>query len=242
MDKSERIGCAFLGCMGALFVGGLVVLVVIVIVARRESDPSEDPVALPTPPALQPWEPCVGHPSAQDSFEAPLSVADARHVDSAEMFEQAKKLALRLEPAAHLVLMSASGVAAGGKYDLTTTNVSVHFQVRCLETGKPPGQDQREGQAYVFVRDGKLSASRIHVPSDLPVFDVTPCGTAAAWRAVVGSGVPSEARATFVLSPGFGPFARDPIWIVDVPGHPDFRRQVEARTCRRVMRDGKLVH
>jgi len=245
VDKSDRIGCALFGCIGAAFLGIIVILVWILIVVHQEPDQPEDCVALPSTPGLQPWEPCVGHPSAEDSFEAPLTVADPRRVDVAEVFEAAMKLALRLEPSARLTTISANGPAIEGRYDLVASNMSIHFEYRCLETTKPPGQDRRQGQAYVFLQNGKVIARRLDVAAGLrdvyASFDIAPCGTVSAWRAVVGSGVPNDARATFVLSPGSGPFKGEPIWIVDVPGHPEFRRDVEARTCSRVMRDGRVV-
>ena len=67
-----------------------------------------------------------------------------------------------------------------------------------------------------------------------------PCGTAAAWRAVVASGVVPDARATFVLSQGSADLAGETVWILAVPGHPEYSRQVDAARCLRVTENGRL--
>jgi hypothetical protein len=245
--KPDRAGYAICGCLVVFFlvlVAAVVLLVVIAVRAPKTEDAPE-PRGVHVPPGRPAWEPCRGQPASVDSMEAPLAVADPRRIDVTQVFEQAEKLALRLEPSARLTTISSNGLANAGTYDLVASNMSIHFEYRCLAPGKPPGQDRRQGQAFVLLGGGKALARRIDLPAGLrdvyAPFDGAPCGTVAAWRAVMGSGVPMDARATFVLSPGSGRFEGGPIWIVDVPGHPEYRRDVEARTCTRVMRDGHVV-
>ena len=240
MNRTDRLGCIALGC-GAAIVGVVALVVVIVVIRAPTSDEGADGPARLVVPS---WAPCAGTPSPSDSIDAPLTVSDPKRVDVAEVFGQARALALRLEPSARLTSISANGLAHEGKYDLTTENMSIHFEYRCLDATKPPGADRRQGQAFVLLSGTHAHAQRLDLPGGVldfvPPLSDPPCGTAAAWRAVVASGVPNDARATFVLSPwkegGGGRHAPPPrditVWIVDVPGHPELRREVEASACR----------
>jgi hypothetical protein len=245
--KPDRAGYAICGCVVFVLLVLVVVMVWVVVIALRhpKTEDAPEPPSVHVPPGRPPWEPCRGRPASVDSIEAALTVADPRRVDVTQVFAQAEKLALELEPSARLTTIASNGLATAGAYDLVASNMSIHFEYRCLEPGKPPGQDRRQGQAFVLLGDGKARARRIDLHAGLrdvyAPFDVAPCGTVAAWRAVVGSSVPSDAQASFVLAPGSGPFEGGPIWIVDVPGHPEHRRDVEARTCARVMRGGRVV-
>jgi hypothetical protein len=241
LNRPERLGCIALGC-GAAIVGVVVTVAAVIVVnrARAPGETTDDPAR----PFVPSWAPCAGTSSPSDSIDAPLSVADPKRVDVAEVFGQARALALRLEPSARLTSISATGLAREGRYDLTTANMSIHFEYRCLDATKPPGADRRQGQAFVLLSGKHARAQRVDLSVGLldfaPPLSDPPCGTAAAWRAVVASGVPDDARATFVLSPwkegGGGRHAPPPrditVWIVDVPGHPDLRREVEAGACR----------
>lgn len=243
--RPDRTGLIVFGCLGLFVIAAVVttLLVVLVVVgARRETGGGGR--AKSHGPRIQPWAACQGTPSPERSFEEALAVADPRQVDVADVLGQTRSLARRLEPDAALTSIESAGLAVEGKYDLTTGSLSTHFEYRCLDATKPPGQDKRSGQVFVFVRDGRVRAERLPGAAVLleiyPPLEDRPCRTADAWRAVVVSGVPKEAQASFLYSQPVVTADDGSVWMVAIPGHPEYQRNVDARTCNRLTQGNTL--
>jgi hypothetical protein len=239
MDKAERIGWAVIGCGALAFVGIAAAVVVGVVVATRRSEevvarPQNEPTKPDMRPRSTPWAKCppANRQARGASIEAPLTVPNAHRVDIADVFAQAKALVVRLEPTAQLTGISGTGFATQGTYDLSASNLSINFEYRCLDGARPPGMDRHQGHALALIEGSKITAHRVEIAAGLldafAPFEGQPCSTALAFRAAVASQVPSDARATFVLSPVVeGRW----VWRIDVPGHPDYKREVDATTC-----------
>jgi hypothetical protein len=241
--KTDRVTLGVVGCFLAFLVAlvGTVVGVFVWLVprARPAADAGADPAATAPPRRWEVLEapPCPAPPGRETDglLTEPWRVRDPARIDLAELHDQARPMALRLEPNAKLVSISALKLAAGGAFDGSEGNFSFNFEYRCLQQGAPPGEDLIEGVVLVLAQAGTLHASRVPVrPAPTLMFrgalPEPPCSTVAAWTTAVASGVPADARASFVYSEATGSVG-GASWLITVPGHP-YKREVDGQSCR----------
>jgi len=246
--KVDPVGCWVLGCAG-LFAAVVVVVAVVAVLllGRPNSTPSASPASTAGRSPFLPVPVCKGVLPPQTRMKELVAFADPRHVDVAEAFPVAHALVMRLAPDAGLFGISSNVVAPDGKYDLSTGMVFMQFEYRCNEAGLPPGQDLRSGYVHVTVHEGRIEAERMENSSGLGMaavnqpYDVPPCPTAAAVATAVLSGVPAAALPKLSFTQGSGDLRGESVWLFAVDGHPEYRREVDGKTCSRVTENGRLM-
>ncbi|MEZ4308874.1 MAG: hypothetical protein R3F14_12625 [Polyangiaceae bacterium] len=257
MKKVDGTAIGVVGCLGVLLVALVAAAIAVVIWVRgrvaevaeemetERTDAAEDAGGPPRRPgeALA-VEPCAFEPGTGSELSEPLRVHDPARVDLAELYDQVAPLVRRLEPNAKVTTISALREAADGAFDSAEGNFSFNFEYRCLRAGMPPGKDLVQGMLLGFVQGGIVRASRVPVPH-APTLErrgglpEPPCSTVAAWTTAVATGVPANARATFLYMEATGSRG-GASWLIGVPGHDEYKREVDGTTCR--LHVGSAIH
>jgi hypothetical protein len=102
------------------------------------------------------------------------------------------------------------------------------FLIKSKVPNAPPGADVKTEEVDVRVKNGQLTADRSEGNPALTTLDMPTCGSRDAWRSAVQSGVPTNAIVSMWLTSHFD----KPVWSLSVEGHPEYLREVDARTCR----------
>lgn len=221
-------------CLGVL---GLLVWGAMACDARETSESPGEPPGGSSSSSSPPVEKPAPPPSRPDPnrLEAVLDVAGGDRVEVMQVVEQARTLALRLEPDVELMGIGASRLREGmiDLREAASTLASVTFHFRRQDPRQPPGRDVTEGEVQVGLIGNTLRARRdvrsatmyqVLGPATLPA-----CPVRSAWAAVVRSGVPRDAIAGVSLWRTRKGGAA--VWSFSVEGHGEHNRSVDPQTC-----------
>jgi hypothetical protein len=205
----------------------------------KSSPPSvEMPPAEPAVPSPSPEVPA----SAPSATEPPPPFPDMAHVDPADIYPQAKRMALAINGHAELeksiLAIVQNGGTTGGTVDLTGDQfISYDFDYSYLDPSAPPGKDLVQGRIGVTANQRGLHVFPGETPAGpFPPFVSGPrdpkCSVREAWKTAVATGVPADATASLRYSDNS---AFDPrtsfVWSFTVAGHGEYRREIDGRTC-----------
>lgn len=243
--KVDRVAVSVVGCF-ALFLLALAGSAVLFVIWLRSlnagapvatGDPGESPPPGQPGEPLAP-EPCAAPPGKKKERSEPLRAQDTARTEPSELYDQARALALGLEPNAKLVGIGAHALyprAQGGTFDAAQDSLSFRFEYRCLAGDAAAAQPPHQGVLEVVARNGALQATRA-AGADTPALaggralsKDAPCSTAAAWATAVASGLPADRSAVFLYVDAAGP-ETSPVWLVTVAGPPP--REIDGQTCR----------
>lgn len=176
-------------------------------------------------------------PAPTTGRDVPLVVDVHQGLTASVVLEQATKLAVQMDEHAALSSLRIENVDSNGVLDFQPDYpMDLTFLYHYSDKSKPPGADIVEGNIGFH-----LHANRC--PTAVPCFTVdrrdgrlfhgevpqaTPkCTFEDARRTAIADGVP--ANALFAASYGW---SNPDLWELEVKGHDEFRRYVDARTCR----------
>jgi hypothetical protein len=196
-------------------------------------------VKAPVPPPI-PAIPARADPAPDpDDDRGGLGVRDLRHVDLAELIDEAYREARTIDEHVALVEIAAHDVS-GGTVDgrRTDRDAALYwFEVLLVDKAKPAGSDRVSFTVWVHLRGSRLTALRSGAPAGRLAMAARPralptptCTSRQAWAAAVASGVPSDAIARIHYRAEGSRGA--PAWSIDVAGHPELRRLVDSRSCK----------
>jgi len=170
-----------------------------------------------------------------DPNRFPIAAQDLEHVDLADIVKQARPIALHLDGRLKLIGAHAQ-TFNGGFVDTTAASAAeVSFERDEKDPSLPPGRDKTDVKlVWVTADRGSFLVSGRHESSwgswAGPGVDDPRCSSQAAWRVMLRSHVPANTVAELRLdSDGHMAF-----WRLDVEGHSELRREVDAKTCRLV--------
>jgi hypothetical protein len=206
----------------------------------RSSPPSvKTPPAEPAVPSPSPAVPAA--PPAPSATEPPPPFPDMAHVDPADVYPEAKRMALAINGRAELeefMPIVQNGGIVGGTVDLTGDQcISYDFDYSYLDLSAPPGKDLVQGRIDIIA-----DHSGLHVfPGETPAAPFPPfvpgphdpkCSVREAWKTAVATGVPEEATASlrYADNSAFDPHTSF-VWSFTVTGHGEYRREIDGRTC-----------
>jgi hypothetical protein len=177
-------------------------------------------------------------PSSSVRLEVPIVAPNLAEVEPLFLVAQARALARRFDEHMVLIEIHASPLVSGVVNLKDHGNVRYEFAYRYLDASSVPGRDERAGKVTISSEGGRL-VSRSWSRVGSPLFGPTPveptCGVAGAWRNAVASGVPASAEAhiswrSYLHSWGAGPAA----WSFAVDGHPEYARELDVASCKRL--------
>jgi hypothetical protein len=195
------------------------------------------PASLGTPgwvePADSPPRPVEPAPRPAELTQ-PLVVGNSTRVELTDIVIQAAALARRMEPEVELMEVGADPIH-NGLVDVLSpgTVVWMSFNYVTRNPGQPPGKDVTKGSIGVSLVGTTLKARQKGFwdfgQEAYGVVPLPPCPVGTAWKAVLASGVPSDAVAKVHTWPEIA--RRDHVWRFSVAGHDEYDREVDVRTC-----------
>jgi serine/threonine protein kinase len=216
--------------LGGILLPAIAVLAVVLLWKR----PSPIPAAAPDAKAMLASVGVNILPSNEDEGIA-IQATDLQAVDPADLIRQS-----RLETSRR---GAKCGLSHAKFFDLRTglvdttgnsARLSIMYECTRADESKPAGEDIVETRYTVSSRQGKLFY-RASGGSGKDVDRPDPrCSLAQAWTAAVASGVPSSAIASadYRESYGFAGKWHRLVWAINVAGHDEFARQIDAVTCK----------
>jgi hypothetical protein len=190
-------------------------------------------------PATAPATAATTAPVSRADSTWPLDLPDRAHVDILDVYPAARAAALQVQPGVELFGISGTGLVHG-TLDLAEARAPdagpgapLFFQFE--DGGASRGRNKvrhhvdvkvdRDGLHVTSVEGAVLSGE--HEGQSLETLAEPSCSSRKAWAAAVESGVPEDARATFLLRGT--PLLL--VWSIHVPGNLSYHRTVDARTC-----------
>ncbi len=174
---------------------------------------------------------------------------DLTKVEPADIIRQAVKQAKKVEPRAKMIRGHFTELS-GGLMNLEDESKGfVTFEYRWSDSSKPAGKDVVEGSFYINSDKGGFrvwahnknqnAASNWRDAERAKAYPVPipTCTVAQAWAVAVKSGVPANAISTVHWSKvgAFSPDRRMQ-WSFRVEGHDEYRREIDAKTCKLLRR------
>lgn len=241
-QKVDRVAVGVLGCFALLVLALAGSIVFFVIWLRSTAGGATSAAGDPAAPPPFRTEPCAAPPGRVKEIAEPMRARDLARVDVAEVYDQARSLALRVEPNARLVSIAAAPGSAG-TFNSEQAILGFHFEYQCLTPDASSGSTLHRGLVQVTQARGTLTgrrtpdveASRLTEHGPLPE---PPCSTAAAWITASATGLPPSSQASFLYSYAKGSPPAG-VWIVTAveAGSP---REVDGATCR--LRERSPLH
>ncbi|MBW2458786.1 MAG: hypothetical protein JRI68_30080 [Deltaproteobacteria bacterium] len=182
----------------------------------------------------------------------PVKAGDLSKVEPADVIRQSVALAKKIEPRSK-VTGGHFDELKGGVMDLKGVSKGfVTFEYRWSDPSKPAGKDVVEGSFYVNSAKGAFSewahhknrgtASNLRDEKRAKAYPIPlpKCTVAQAWAVAVKSGVPADAIST-VHWGKVRAFSADQRtqWSFRVEGHDEYRREIDAQTCKLLRNWGK---
>ncbi len=189
---------------------------------------------------------------AKKKVANPIVASDLSKVDPAGVIRQSVALAKRIEPRSK-VTGGHFNELKGGLLDFKDAGKGfVSFEYRWSDSSKPAGKDIVEGSFYVTSQKGAFSewahhknrgtASNLSDDKRTKAFPLPlpKCTAAQAWAVAVKSGVPADAI-SIVHWDKVHSFRGDSQtqWSFRVEGHDEYRREIDAQTCKMLRNWGK---
>ena len=182
----------------------------------------------------------------------PVVAKDLARVDPADVIRQSVAQANKIEPRAKLTGGHFTELHGGLMNLKRESKGFVTFEYRWSDPSKPAGKDIVEGSFYVNSAKGAFSewahhknrgtASNLRDEDRAKAFPLPlpKCTAAQAWAVAVKSGVPADAVAT-VFWDKVHSFRGDQQtqWSFRVEGHDEYRREIDAQTCKLLRSWGK---
>ncbi len=146
-------------------------------------------------------------------------------VELGDLLKQTQAIALARQPNAKLTSLVGTETRAG-LVDATRANAAtVMFEYKFADASKPAGKDVVQGRLLLVVGSGRvLTIEQPSYSATSEVLEAPKCASTSAWASAVQSGVPSDAVAKFLLY--------DQAWSIRVEGHDEYRREIDAQTCK----------